>query len=232
MGSSAASPPDRPSVDFRRRDVERRHLASQYRQRNGESGPEVAKRGGHGDQPRTLEGALLSAIGAALQLPSTVAHEVGPSPFPAISKLASGFSLVNPQDLTRKMVARDLGTGTSIHASVAIREIVLAGYVQATGHDDTAWRRRQRSEAGRFAGATAGCGPTRENLAHRLELADSKRRSRTQILDRTAHCRGLWIVLRSGRSGISLRLPATARPTPCALPLDQTREQGQVLRCE
>jgi hypothetical protein len=33
---------------------------------------------------------------------------VGPSPFLAISKRAGGFSLVNPQDLTRKMVARDL----------------------------------------------------------------------------------------------------------------------------
>ena len=67
----------------------------------------------HAGTERCLDNALAmlgraGSLSVILQLPSTVAHDVGPSPFPAISKLAGGFSLVNPQDLTRKMVARDL----------------------------------------------------------------------------------------------------------------------------
>jgi hypothetical protein len=112
---------------------------------------------------------------------------VGPSPFLAISKRAGGFSLVNPQDLTRKMVARDLELVHQIHASVAIREILLAGYLQATGHDDTAWRRRQRSEADRFPGATAGCGFNSRKFGSPCSSGLTRVRSESLVPEHAVH---------------------------------------------
>ena len=67
----------------------------------------------HAGTDRCLDNALTmlghdGGLSAILQLPSTAAHEVGPSPFPAMSKLAGAFSLVNPDGLTEELMTRGL----------------------------------------------------------------------------------------------------------------------------
>ena len=67
----------------------------------------------HAGTKRCLDNALAAlgrhgSLSVILQLPSTVAHEVGPSPFPTMSKLAGEFSLVSPDGLTRELVTREL----------------------------------------------------------------------------------------------------------------------------
>jgi len=65
----------------------------------------------HAGTERCLDNALAmvarhGSLSVVLQLPSVLEREVGTSPFPAISKLASEFSLVNPDALITQLATR------------------------------------------------------------------------------------------------------------------------------
>jgi hypothetical protein len=65
----------------------------------------------HAGTARCLDNAVAmvgrhGSLSVVLQLPSVLEREVGTSPFPAISKLASEFSLVNPDALMTQLATR------------------------------------------------------------------------------------------------------------------------------
>lgn len=65
----------------------------------------------HAGTKRCLDNALAmvardGSLSVVLQLPSALEREVGTSPFPAISKLATEFSLVNPDALAGQLATR------------------------------------------------------------------------------------------------------------------------------